>query len=237
MGMSTLAKSRLGRDAAVSRSTRRVFAGAAVPLLFACLAGCQGAQPIRTYRLIEHQALIDFSGLKPAETMADLKVRAAVPRSWEFMPPAKSPLYTHHQWRSASAKTGIGAAHLRLPLPLSADAILWLAKGEYAKRGTGGGEGRLIRQWTDALGRSCFEAENAKYHVHGYCLAQGFEAWIVYFGYRTNQPPDPAEISLAARCADTFVPLTGKAMRGALDAEGEAANAPATKPSAGQSMR
>ena len=232
MGMSIIVKPRIGRGPAASLATRRVFAGVALPLLFVCLAGCQGAQPIKTYRLIEHQALIDFSGLKPGETMEDLKVRAAVPRTWEFMPPAKSALYTHHQWRSPSAKTGIGAAHLRLPLPLSADAVLWLAKGEYAKKSKGGGQGKLIRQWTDALGRSCFEAENERYHVHGYCLAQGFEAWIVYFGYRTNQPPDPIEIGLASRSADTFVPLTGKGARNALAGKEATAEQPATKPSA-----
>lgn len=170
--------------------------------------GCQGAQPIKTVRLIEHQALIDFSGLKPVEHMPELKVNAAPPRSWEALPPNRTAMYTHYQWRSPSARTGVGAAHVRLPLPLNAKAVLWFAKQQYAKKQ---GDGRQLGQWVDALGRHWFEAENEKYHVRGYCLAQGFEAWIVYWGYRRTQPPEPTEISLAARCSDTFVPLTGVA--------------------------
>ena len=175
--------------------------------LAACGGGCQGVQPIKTSRLIEHQALIDFSGLRPAAPIPELKVDAASPRSWEAMPPSTSALYTHYQWRSPSARTGVGAAYLRLPLPISASAVLWFAKQQYASKSA---DGKLIRQWTDALGRNWFEAENDKYHVRGYCIAQGFEAWIVYWGYRTNQPPEPTEISLASRCADTFVPRIGR---------------------------
>ena len=73
---------------------------------------------------------------------------------------------------------------------------------------------RLINEWTDELGRNWFEVENNKYHVRGYALAQGFEAWIVYFGYKLNYPPDLGEISLAARAADTFVPLLGRRRTG-----------------------
>ena len=48
------------------------------------------------------KALIDFSGLKQDETIDDLKVHAALPGSWEALPPVKASLYTHAQWRSPS---------------------------------------------------------------------------------------------------------------------------------------
>ena len=122
-------------------------------------------------------------------------------------------LYTHEQWRSPSSLTGVGVAYVRLPLPLSSKAIAWFAKQEYGKKAA---DGRIIAEWTDELGRSWFEAENKKYHVRGYVTTRGLEAWIVYSGYRLTDPPEPAEISLATRSAETFIPIP--------------ANAPATQP-------
>jgi hypothetical protein len=168
--------------------------------------GCQIGKQLESRRLIEHQALIDFSGLKSAETIESLKVHAAVPQAWEAMPPQKTALYTFGQWKSASGHTGVGVAYIRMPLPFNADTVLWFAKREYSKKAA---DGRIMGEWTDELGRSWFEAENNKYHVRGYALAQGFEAWIVFFGYKVNFPPDAGDIGLAARCADTFVPLVG----------------------------
>ena len=179
---------------------------ASLPVLLLLAAGCQGAKPIQSHRLIEHQALIDFSGLKPAETVPDLKVNAAVPQAWESMPLQKGTLYNFGQWRSPSTHTGVGAAYIRLPLPVGAGAVLWIAKHKYAEQAS---DGKVISEWTDDFGRNWFEVENGKYHVRGYALAQGFEAWIVYFGYKLSYPPDLGEISLAARAADTFVPLIG----------------------------
>jgi hypothetical protein len=162
---------------------------------------------IEQKRLIEHQALIDFSGLKSPETLEAVRVRAGLPESWKAQPPQKAGLYTHGQWKSPSGYTAVGAVLINLPLPLSADMVAWFAKREYTKRAE---DGKLIREWKDAFGRRWFEAENSKYHVRGYCVVQGFHAWVVYFGYKTQQPPNFDEISLAARSADTFLPLTGK---------------------------
>jgi len=168
-------------------------------------AGCQSAAPVSHRRLIEHRALIDFSGLKPVEYLEAVKVSVAAPRQWEVRPQVSTPLYTHQQWKSPSGNTGVGVAYVRLPLPLSERMLLWFAKREYTKRG---GDGRVIDQWRDELGRPWFEAENDKYHVRGFAVARGFSAWFVYFGHKTGSPPDPAEISLAARCAETIVPET-----------------------------
>jgi hypothetical protein len=176
-------------------------------LLVGVTAGCQQTSQVSYRRLIEHQALIDFSGLKPVEAIESTKVHAAVPRNWTMLAPTNTPLYTHQQWRSPSTKTGFGVAHLRLPLPLSTKMFLWLAKREYSKRGD---DGRIISEWTDDLGRPWFEAENFKYRVRGYVVVNGFQAWVIYFGHKSKLPPDPAELSLAARAADSIVPDIGR---------------------------
>ena len=171
------------------------------------LTGCQFGKQIQHKRLIEHQALIDFSGLKAPEIVESVKVRAGLPQTWHAPTPQKTNLYTHGQWKSPSGHTAVGAVHIRLPLPISADMLAWFAKREYTKKAD---DGKLIREWKDALGRRWFEAENNKYRVQGYCLVQGFQAWIIYFGYKTQHPPSFDEVSLAARSADTFIPITGK---------------------------
>jgi hypothetical protein len=173
--------------------------------LFAAATGCQ-TKPIPTHALIQNQVLHDFSGLNPAETVPEAKAHGAAPAGWEKLPPQKTALYTYRQWRSPSTNTGVGVAYIHLPLPVSAKAVLWLARREYTKRAD---DGKVIGEWTDELGRNWFEAENDKYHVRGYCLAEGFEAWVVYFGYKVHAPPNPGEIGQAARSADTFIPLVG----------------------------
>jgi hypothetical protein len=184
-------------------------------------SGCQSARPIARHQLIEHQAVIDFSGLKPAEPCEPLRCSAAVPRTWELVGPIRNSLYTHAQWRGPSGHTAVGAAYIHLPLPLSAEMMLFLAKCEYSRRST---DGRLASRWTDEMGREWFVAENDKYHVQGYAVAQGFEGWFVYFGYKVTEPPDMSEISLAARSADSFVPMGG-ATAGGSD------NGPSSRPS------
>src|SRR5688572_110303 len=168
--------------------------------------GCQQTTHVEHRRLIEHQALIDFSGLRPVEAIDNVRVRGAIPRNWERITPHSNALFTHQQWKSPSTKTGIGVAHIRMPLPFSTKALVWFAKREYTKRAT---DGRLISEWTDDLGRPWFEAENDKYRIRGYAVVNGFQAWIIYFGHKAKLPLDPAELSLAARAADSIVPNLG----------------------------
>ena len=203
-----------------------VPAAAVVALLLAVSTGCTTNSPVTNRRLIEHQALIDFSGLKDAEPINAVKVSCALPRQWEPMALKKTPLYSHQQWRSPSSHTGVGVVYVRLPLPLSEGMLLWLAKREYTKANE---DGKVIGQWTDEVGRSWFEAENNKYHVRGYALVRGFNAWIVYFGSKTGYPPDMAELSLAARCVQTFIPDARRPTRAPteLDTEDEAKTAAA----------
>lgn len=171
------------------------------------LIGCQVQPAVSNRRLIEHQALIDFSGLDTAAPIESLKIVCASPHDWYHFPLQRTPLFAHQQWRSPSTYTGMGVVCIRLPIPVSAKTLLWFAKREYTNRAD---DGRLIDEWDDALGRSWFEAENNRYHVRGYAVASGFSAWIVYFGYKINYPMNPSEISLAARAVETVVPLTEK---------------------------
>lgn len=177
-------------------------------VLFTLIGGCQTGTQVSGRRLIEHQAFIDFSGLRKDAAVAAVKTTLAAPRQWELMPLQNNPLFTHQQWRSPSTHTGVGVVLAHLPLPLSAKTVVWFAKKEYAK---GRADGKVLSEWVDPLGRSWFEAENEKYHIRGYVIVKGFDAWVVYFGYRTHYPPDVAEISLAARSAETAVPMVDEA--------------------------
>jgi hypothetical protein len=168
--------------------------------------GCQQSSQVTHRRIIEHQAMIDFSGLGSSELIEKINARAAVPRNWDRLESQSTPLYTHQQWRSPSTRTGIGVAHIRLPIPISTGMLMWIAKREYTKKGN---DGKILAEWTDELGRPWFDAENNKYRVRGYVIVNGFEAWVIYFGYKVKFAPDPAELSLAARAAETIVPNVG----------------------------
>lgn len=166
--------------------------------------GCSSGPPVESHRLIQHQALVDFSGLKAPEVAEAVRVQASTPASWSLHAVERRALYTHQQWKSASAKTAVGVIYARLPLPLGPDTLLWLGRQQYAKQGS---DGRQIANWTDALGRRWFEAETDKYHTRGYAIVTGLDAWIVYMGYRIDTSPEPADISLGLRCMETFVPV------------------------------
>ena len=189
---------------------------ALVVSLLGSALGCQQSHPLASRRLIEHVAMIDFSGLKPPEKVDNVKTTLALPRNWEAMPAKSTALYTHRQWRSPSGHTGVGVAYARTPLPLSPKLVVWLAKQQYAKLAQ---DGRVLGEWTDNLGRYWFEAENDKYHIRGYVATQDFGAWILYVGYRVKYAPDPGEISLAARSLDSALPQLE-----------EPTNSPATQP-------
>jgi hypothetical protein len=187
----------------VRRIAVAVFQAAGL-LVVSTWVGCQSGTPVSSRQLIEHQALIDFSGLKKDEQVPWVKTTIATPRRWEVMPRQSNPLYAHQQWRSPSTHTGVGILYARLPLPLSAKTVVWFAKQQYAKKDA---HGKILNEWVDSVGRSWFEAENERFHIRGYVVVQGFGAWVVYFGYRTKYPPDLGEISLAARSAETAVPV------------------------------
>lgn len=172
-------------------------------LLLLTGTGCQLQQSVSTVRLIQHQAAIDFSGLKDAALCDAVKVHVAAPQTWQALPVKKAALYTDMQWRSPSKQTGVGVCYVRMPLPFSAQTLMWLAKQEYSKKSQ---DAEVLGEWTDPLGRPWFEAQNSKYHIRGYVVTKGFEAWVVYCGYRRAQPPSAPELGVAARSLETIVP-------------------------------
>jgi hypothetical protein len=172
-------------------------------LLFAC-AGCQLQSSVSGAGLIEHQSMLDWSGLGESETIEAVKVNAAIPQKWTALAPRRTSNYVNAQWRSPSQQTGVGVAYVHLPLPLPTSMLVWLAKKEYAKRGQ---DGQVLGQWTDTLGRSWFEAQNDKYHIRGYVVSKGLDVWFIYCGYkRTDDPPSAAELGVAGRSLETIVP-------------------------------
>ena len=175
-------------------------------VLAAAGAGCQTTPSVSVPRLLNYQAMIDFSGLSSVQQYDVVKAQAAPPQSWRELVPKRSSLYTDMQWRAPSGNTAVGVAHVKMPLPLNAQTLVWFAKSRYAKQSE---DGRVIGQWVDDLGRSWFEAENNKYHVRGYIMTKGFEAWIIYSGFKTQQPIDTSELALGARAMETIIPQMG----------------------------
>ena len=182
----------------------RVGCGLALSLvlLLAAGVGCQ-SQTVTAAQIAHRQRVIDTTGLKDVQTFDVVKARVASPRTWEQLKIKKTSLFTDMQWRSPSRQTGVGVAYIRLPLPLPAGALIWLAKQEYTKKAD---DGKLLAEWTDAIGRPWFEAENNKYHVKGYVVTKGFEAWIVYSGYKIASPPVEDELRVALRAQETIIP-------------------------------
>lgn len=187
----------------------------------ALASGCQIGPSVATEKLAQHQQAVDKDGLKNIQVVPELRVTAAPPADWVTLPAYKAALYTHMQWRSPTKATGVGVIYARLPVPLSVNMLLWFAKQEYTKKQS---DGRLIGQWTDSFGRSWFEAENNKYHVRGYAVVQGTDAWFVYSGYRMTMEQRPEEIAVAARCQETILIQTKGEMAASAGAQADVRN-------------
>jgi hypothetical protein len=177
--------------------------------LIITVTGCQTPQPGLGDRISAHAANVDFSGLSADFVIPQLNVRAAIPRGWDAMPGDSSPLYVHQQWRSPEHTTGVGVAYIHMPLPMSAKALVWLARTQYSKQTSSehSSDAHMLGEWTDSLGREWFEGENVKYHVKGYVVTNGLDAWAVYSGYRLKSAPNRNEINMAFRSMDSIVPL------------------------------
>jgi hypothetical protein len=170
------------------------------------LSACQ-VTSVSTAQLEIHQAFINRSGLSPVELNQALRITCAPPRDWTPLPLTTNILYTHQQWRSPDHHVGMGVAYMHTPIPFSPQTLIWFAKAHYANANDG--SGHLIGQWTDELGRCWFEAENDRFHIRGYAMTHGHDAWMVYSGYRIHAHPASTEILLAARGADSVAPVPG----------------------------
>jgi hypothetical protein len=178
-----------------------------VSLLFA--VGCQVSQVNLPTRLAAHVALVDQSGLLPDTIIDSLKVEVAIPHNWLPAKTDSNPLYEHQQWRSPNKMTGVGVVYVHLPIPLSPRTLVWLAKAQYNKthKADDPGGPKVLGEWTDSLGREWFEGENDRYHVTGYIVTDGLDAWAIYSGYRLKYPKNRRDINMAFRCMDSIVPL------------------------------
>jgi hypothetical protein len=178
----------------------RFFVGASVLALGACQI-----QGVSVVGLEMHQAMVNRSGLSPLHAIGKLRVSCAPPVQWQALPQTSNWIYSHQQWRSPDKHVGMGVAYMRTPILFSPQTLIWFAKAQYAN--SDDGTGRLIAQWTDSLGRSWFEAENHEYHIRGYAMTRGHDAWIVYSGYRVQARPPIGEVLLASRGADSVALL------------------------------
>jgi hypothetical protein len=190
---------------ALHRFCKGLRLAAPFAVVFAFISGCQMTPPASKALMSEYRGLIDETGLALASAVEPLKVNAAFPAGWQALGVQKSALYTHQQWRSPSKRTGVGVTYVRMPLPLSTKTLVWFAMNEAGKKTN---DGKIIRQWRDELGREWFEAENNKYHMTGYVMTRGFDAWINYCGYRVQEPMEPLEIQLGNKALDTVMPLS-----------------------------
>ena len=175
-------------------------------LALAALSGCQ-IRSVSVTEMEEHQSLVNHSGLSALHINDILKISCTPPANWEALPLTQNLLYAHQQWRSPDHHVGMGVAYMRTPIAFSPQMMIWFAKTEYTA--CSDGSGHLIAQWTDGLGRCWFEAENDQYHILGYAMTHGLDAWMVYSGYRVKTHPPDGEILLASRGADTVTPLPG----------------------------
>jgi len=187
-----------------------LYLGEAMRVPFVCCTlltllnlGCQSTAPLAAEQLNKRQPFLDFSGLGATQVVNALKVRATPPEKWDCLPLKTTSLYTHGQWRSPSHSTGVGVAYIHLPIPLPLKTLLWFAQKEYTKRSD---DGKLLNQWTDGIGRTWFEAENKLYHLKGYAVINGTDAWFVYYGYKMTRPASSEELILASKALDTIIP-------------------------------
>lgn len=177
------------------------------------LAVAGGLLLLQSSGCYSHTARFDASRLsttRPAlasaiKTIPALKVTLPIPPSaWESAPLKQTMMYSRQEWFGPSHHTGLGVVYVHMPLPMAADALVWLARQQYTSRPDGG---KMVNQWTDAAGRSWFETAGKDYHARGYIISAGSSAWIAYCDYRTQFAPQPAELSIAEKTLDALRPI------------------------------
>src|SRR5438067_8466730 len=101
--------------------------GAVMVAMLAFAGGCQtGVAPASHRDFKIHAAQVPFTGLKPAARAEAVRATIAAPEKWTALAPYQGTLYTHQQWRSPTAHTGVGIVSVGLPLPLGSSTVMWL---------------------------------------------------------------------------------------------------------------
>ncbi len=184
---------------------RRRCAVAALAILPLLLTACQQSN-VTGSELLNRQQQSNGSGLAPMTRFAAVHASLAPPQDWTQLPATHGLFYVHQQWRSPDGGTGIGVAYIQLPLPVSPQILLFVAKSQYAKSHSAV-SGNIDTQWTDALGRLWFEGGDADLRVRGYVMTRGLEAWIVYSRHHLKGSASEHDIAMADRTADAVVPF------------------------------
>jgi hypothetical protein len=230
---------------ALPRPARALGLAVLAAVLLAAAGGCQFGPSVQRQQLIQHQALIDFSGLKPSEAVEAVRVQASPPASWVLHGVERHALYNHQQWKSPTARTAVGVIYARMPLPLSADTLLWLGRQQYTKQAD---DGKEVSNWTDSVGRRWFEAETKKYHAGGTRSSTGWTPGSCTWGTRRMPPPSRPTSAWppgASRCScrssrgERFtVPLSTQKVTPVTESAGaKGGGSPATNPSAATGCR
>lgn len=180
--------------------------GGLIPLLLLSamlLAGCSTGGPMAVGEFARRRAEVNPAGLAPSQMVNAVKANCAAPQGWDRLGLQKTLLFSHQQWRSPTHRTAVGVIYIRMPLPFSGETLINMAKNEYSKKSS---DGKLLGVWSDALGRHWCDAQNNRYRMRAYAVTQGFDAWIAYWGYRTNEPMEAAEVELARKSLETILP-------------------------------
>ncbi len=168
--------------------------------------GCQ-YQPVAATQLQNRQSRLVHDGLLSIQIENRLKISCAPPGDWHRMITEQTLLYAHQQWRSPSKHAGMGVVYVHSLLPLSSDMVLWFAQSQYRKNKKPDGHEQMVSLRVDGMQRHWFEAENETYHVKGYAMTHGQDAWIVYSGWKLKTPPPTDEIAQAEQAVETVAPL------------------------------
>lgn len=174
-------------------------------ILLVMLTGCRsdGPAPFAAASEVAAGPLVD------AEYDADLRARCRPPREWQPKPLERLPRSVQRVWVSPTGRTAYGVIHIRLPLPLGPDLVLWRFLAEMREVE---GEGRLLSRERRG-GDVHFVAESTKYRLSARLHTAGRSAWVIYASVLRDQPVDQAEFPVAQAASESTVPGTDLAGR------------------------
>jgi hypothetical protein len=140
-------------------------------------------------------------GLLAYQAVVDVEAVCAPPQGWQPEPLKQSGQHTHQVWLSPSGKTAYGVIHVRLPLPVGPELVLW---GFMREMRQSEGEAILLsRQRDPDLPGIRFVAEGGLYRIHTNLLVYGRRAWAVYAGTLREEEVSADELALAERARET----------------------------------
>lgn len=175
-----------------------------VGLLVGLLVGCQSAVDVE--QLASSARTVERTDLETSLVLDEVAARVAPPEGWTRRPTQRRSIATHVQFRSPDETVRMGVVKLAMPLPLSADTIIWLARTGYKSKN---GKPELLTRWTDDAGRHWLVGQDNAWQGEAYILTAGFRGWIVYRSWRRDPLPSEADRDRASRAVRAVVPALG----------------------------